>query len=334
MLILDSQAGIVSLPQALALGWSLDEIRWKHKRGHWQRVHQGVYATFSGPLPRKSRLWAVVLRCGSNATLSHQTAAELHGFALPAAEDDTIHVAVPAGSNPNRKGDLRGVTVHRTARLHVEPHPDWTLPRTPVDATVLDLVASAATLDDAYAWVSRAVTRRLVTVNRIREALAGRPKMPRRGWLSEALTDVSDGAHFPLELRWKRDVERAHGFPAATRQAKRKGADGIRFLDNLYEPWNLCVELDGAIFHLGEDKVKDRFRDNETMIVSGIKTLRYGFPEIANRPCVHAAQFARALLSHGWPAGTLKPCQPGCPVATIARRPPSATGTPHQAHGK
>jgi hypothetical protein len=40
-------------------------------------VHHGVYATFTGALPRRSQLWAAALKAGQGPVLSHETAAEL-----------------------------------------------------------------------------------------------------------------------------------------------------------------------------------------------------------------------------------------------------------------
>ena len=69
-------------------------------------------------------------------------------------------------------------------------------------------------------------------------------------------------------------------------------------------------------FHPAENRDRERYRDNETIIAVSAKTLRYGFRQVANHPCDQAAQFARALVKNGWDARTLKPCQkPGCPIA-------------------
>jgi hypothetical protein len=314
VLILEWQKRMVSAAQARRLGMTRGEIRWKVKSRKWQWVYRGVYATFSGDISREARLWAVVLGIGDSAVLSHETAAELHGFGEGA--DGPIHVTVPLPSDPARWPGLGGVSVHRTRHWEADPQPYWNLPRTPVAVTVLDLVASARTLDDAYGWLSRAVTRRVVAPEMIAGALKSRQRFARRAWLRDALTDVSGGVHFPLERRWVADVERPHGLPSATRQAKRAGTDGVRYLDNYYEPYGLCVELDGAAFHRAEDRARDRQRDNETTIATSAETLRYGFKEVANRPCEQAEQFARALIKHNWPANTLKPCSQSCPVAT------------------
>jgi hypothetical protein len=314
-LLLDAQRKVVSAAQARALGMTTEAIRWKVSSGEWQGIHHGVYATVSGSLSREQQLWAAVLRVGETAVLSHETAAELQDFAR--GPSSKIHVTVPADRHPTRWCALPGVVVHRTANVRVDLQPWMRLPRTPIWDTVLDLVESARDLDEAYGWLSRAVARNKVQPGMLTAALEARKKVRRKAWLVDALTDVSDGVHFPLEHRWVRDVERAHGLPRATRQARRNGADGVRYLDNLYEAWGLAVELDGAAFHPSETRDDDRYRDNETSIRTDAQVLRYGFKQVANHPCEQAAQFARALIKHGWPADTLKPCKSGCPVRPL-----------------
>jgi hypothetical protein len=88
------QAGILTRAQALAAaGLTRAGIRTRLSTGRWQRVHYGVLATFSGELPRASRLWAALLACGPDAILSHETAAEIWGLA--GKPDHRVHVTVP-----------------------------------------------------------------------------------------------------------------------------------------------------------------------------------------------------------------------------------------------
>jgi hypothetical protein len=324
VMITERQEGVISTQQALAFGMSAGDIRWKVRSGRWQAVYRGVYATFSGKLSREARLWAAVLRAGDNAALSHETAAELLGFS--AAPSEVIHVTVPSASDPARWSDLDGVVIHRSTHWRGCAGMTLELPVTPGVTTVLDLVESARTLDDAFGWLSRALDQGAALPASLMSALAQRKKFARRRWLNDALAGIEDGISFPLERRWVYDVERPHGLPRAVRQAPQPAADGTRHLGNLYEPFNVAIELDKPALHLQEELDRDRYLANETVIAIGAVTLRYGFTEVANHPCEQAEQVARALIKHGWDARKLKACtDPGCAVAALASsRPPAS----------
>jgi len=184
--------------------------------------------------------------------------------------------------------------------------------------TVLDLVGQARTFDDAYGWISRAVGRRLTSPQSLSKALAGRSRIRWRAWITEALEDAADGVHSPLERNYVHGVERAHGLPTARRQAKRRHSSGTRYLDNLYEEYDLCVELDGFAAHPAESRWRDTHRDNANL-VQGTQTLRYGWPDVTEHRCQTAAEIAAMLRRRGW-TGTLRPCGPGCPAVAAARQ--------------
>jgi hypothetical protein len=316
VMITERQEGVITTQQALAFGMSPGDIRWKVQSGRWQGVHRGVYATFSGKLSREARLWAAVLRAGDGAALSHETAAELLGFS--AAPSASIHVTVPAASDTARWSDLDGVVVHRSTHWPGYQEMMLRLPVTPGVTTVLDLVEAAPTLDDAFGWVSRAVTGQVAQPVPLRSALLERKKFARRRWLNDALAGAEDGIPFPLERRWVYDVERPHGLPRAVRQAPPPGADGARYLLNLYEPFSVPIELDGLAVHQPGELDRDRRRANEAAIAMAAVPLRYGFKEVANHPCAQAEQVARALVKRGWDARKLKACaRPGCAVAPL-----------------
>src|SRR5690606_14738462 len=92
--VAERQAGVLTRVQALASGLTRGAILARLASGRWQRVYRGVYATFSGPLPRRGQLWAAVLKAGTGAVLSHETAAELAG--LVDQPSRAIHLTVPA----------------------------------------------------------------------------------------------------------------------------------------------------------------------------------------------------------------------------------------------
>ncbi|MBV9381449.1 MAG: hypothetical protein JOY82_28425 [Streptosporangiaceae bacterium] len=306
------QSGVAGRQQAVRKGISAEAIKRRFRSGKWQRMQRGVYATFSGEPPRDAVLWAAVRRAGPGAVLSHQTAAEIQGLAdRPSAQ---IHVTVPVERNPARYGKLPGVVVHRSRWVAPDPQPDWRLPRTRIDDTVLDLAAAARTLDDAYDWISRATGRQLTTAESLREALAARKKIRRRAWLDGALDDAAEGINSALERRYVHGVERAHGLPAARRQVRRRPGTKSIYLDNYYEKYRLCVELDGQASHPPERRWHDSRRDNANLAADDTRTLRYGWADVTTGRCGCASQIAAVLGRRGWAQATLRRCGPGCAV--------------------
>jgi len=306
---LQSQSRVISRQQAQDAGWPDRAIDRRLRSGTWRRLHRGTYATFTGDASREAKLWAAVLRAGPGAVLSHETAAEVHG--LTDKPKSQIHISVPAQRNPDRLRRIPGVVIHRSRRLVPEWQPPWHLPRTTVEDTVLDLIATARTFDDAYGWISSAVGRRLTSPRSLSKALAARTRIRWRDWITAALEDAEDGVHSPLERNYVHGVERAHRLPTAQRQAKRRHGSGIRYLDNLYA-YGVCVELDGAAAHPPEGRWKDTHRDNANL-VQGTETLRYGWPDATVHRCQTALEIAALLRRHGW-KGTLRPCCPTCPA--------------------
>ena len=311
--LLDLQSGIVSRGQALPLGLDDDRIENRLRSGRWRAVQWGVYATFPGRLSREAELWAAVLRAGPGAALSHQTAAELVG--LTADRSDVIHVAVPPGRHP---GPVRGAVVQQSSRIAAATHPVQLPPRTRVEETTLDLTQSAASFEEAYDWLGRAISGRLTTAARLRAALDARPRVRWRAGLVIALAEAGSGVHSILERRYVRDVERPHGLPAATRQARTARQPRARYLDNLYEEAGLAVELDGQAAHGLAQRRADMRRDN-AHAAAGILTLRYSWADVTERPCAVAQEVAAVMASRGVSV-PLRPCGPACPIPADRQR--------------
>ena len=248
-----------------------------------------------------------MLRAGPGAVLSHETAAEIHGLTDQPSSPDPCQR--PGRAPPRPAPEDPGVVIHRSRGLVPQWQPPWQLPRTTVEDTVLDLVAAARTFDDAYGWISAAVGRRLTSPSAeqgarrpLADTLASldhRGPAGRRRW-----RPLAAGAHYVY------GVERAHGLPTARRQARRRHGSGARYLDNLYEDYGLCVELDGHAAHPAEGRWRDTHRDNDNL-VQGTATLRYGWPDATEHRCRTAAEIAAVLRRRGWP-GTLRRCGPAC----------------------
>ena len=301
------QAGALSRSQAVAAG--LPESRWDRnlRRGVWRGLHPGVAATFTGPVPALTRVWGAVLVSGPGAVASHATAAWLDGW-LPELPL-TLEVLVPALRSPVNRPGVRVRRVRDARRLAVPPRSP---PRTRTEDTVLDLVDAARTADAVVDPVLRACQHRRTTAARLVAAAAARPRLRHRAVLGEIVDDVRQGVASALERHWFRDVERPHGLPRGERnQRERRGRSSL-YRDVRYRQWRLVVELDGTAAHPPESAAADRARDRR-LVVIGVDTLRYGWPEVLGLPCESALECGQALLTRGWP-GPLVPCGPRCAV--------------------
>jgi len=181
---------------------------------------------------------------------------------------------------------------------------------------VLDLIEAAATFEEAYDWICRAIGRRRTTAERMIGALAERKKFRWRRDIELALADASEGALSLLELRYVRGVERPHRLPAARRQARVRQRAGNRYLDNLYDDYLVCVELDGTAAHPEDQQWRDKRRDRWNLVEEKVVTLRLGYLDLRDQRsrCQAAADVARLLSDRGKAVGT-KCARAGCPVS-------------------
>lgn len=301
------QHGVLSRGQALAGGLTDAQIESRVHGGRWQRLYGGVYATYNGTPTRAGTLWAVLLRAGRGAVLSHETAAELAG--LVDQPSKLVHVTVPAH---RRIAPIPGAVVHISTRIDRSRHPTRKPQQTRVEETVLDLTQQARSLDDALGWAAIAAGRRLTTAQRLLAAMVRRPKLRWRAELAAALGDVGSGCHSLLELRYLRDVERRHALPAGTRQAVTAREGGRWYDDIRYSGYGTRVELDGRAAHPDDRRGRDRRRDNAGAL-AGDSVLRYGWAEVTECPCAVAAEVATVLHNHGWTAMPI-PCGADCVI--------------------
>jgi hypothetical protein len=302
--MLERQSGVISREQALLAGWTADQVRQRQRNAQWHRLHPGVYATFTGPLPWQGRLWAALLHGGHGCAASHLSAGRLQGL----VDDDppTIEIVVPWGRTVLRQP---GVVVRSSRHLEHRRHPARTPPQTRPEDTVLDLVEGSGRLDDVVGWLARACQRRLTTPERLRSAVSQRSRLTNRRLVLDTIGDVSDGVASPLEHRYRRDVERAHGLPQATRGERVTVGGRHWYADVRYPSFCVRVELEGLRWHRPEDRWRDGLRDNAAVLVGDV-VLRYDWRAVAGRPCATANEVAQVLRRRGW-RGTPRRC-PRC----------------------
>jgi hypothetical protein len=307
---------VVSRAQVLGLGLTDGWVQHQLKAQRWQRLHTGVYATFTGEPSWEARCWAALLRCGDGAALAGPTALHVWHPRMPgvaaAARQHDIVVAVDEAHRPRSGG---GVEVWSVADLARHVHPARTPPLLRFDATVLLTASRAPTPDDAIATVADACQSRRTTPGRLLELLEEMPANLRlRRFLREVLADVATGAYSFLEVRYLRDVERPHELPTARRQRRVSVGRHPCFRDVEYLGLAVVVELDGRLGH--EDFVSradDMDRDTDTA-KDGARTARIGYLQVMSRRCATAQRVADLLRLGGW-TGQARRCGPGCSVA-------------------
>ncbi len=294
------QDGVLTTAQTRAAGLSRQALYRLESTGRWRRLARSLYLTSAGPPSWRALAWGGVLLGGDGARIGGTAAGHLHG--LVPAPPAQILVLVPEHAVTR---DRRPWHFRREANGLRRPSVG-SPPRTGVEDTVLDL-CDATTPFRAVGLVTDAVGARRTNAAQLRAALDERRRARHRRLLTEVLEDVALGAESPLELRYLRDVERAHGLPSGDRQHR---SDLPFRRDVVYRSVGVVVELDGRLGHEGDGHFRDMRRDNRTAL-AGEMTLRYGTADVAGRPCLVALQVASALRLRGW-SGWLTVC-PRCP---------------------
>ncbi|MDN5795436.1 MAG: type IV toxin-antitoxin system AbiEi family antitoxin domain-containing protein [Intrasporangium sp.] len=302
------QSGLLTRTQALRAGLSPAAIRWQVSSGRWVQVHRSVYLTTPGRDDWTMRVVAALLAIGTPCALCGPSAGTAWGL-TPEVEGD-VQVLVPLG----RCGmDRPGITVVRSRRFDDRVHPEAWPPRTTAEHTVFDLAAGHP-FDRVVALMAKACQLRIATEASLAQALRTRPLQTHRQLVAEALGIVGEGAESAAEVRFIRDVERAHGLPLGVSQ---EPAPGQRFRDRAYAAYRLIVEIDGRLGHSGwAGRQKDGRRDRKAAR-GGLLTVRGSWPDVAGEPCELADDLGQIFRERGWP-GQARPCSHGCALADPA----------------
>ncbi len=242
---------------------------------------------------------AAMLSVGGRVALTGVSARFAWG--LERREPPTTHLLLPA---TRRAPVRRHLIVTRTRHFDERVHPTAWPHRTTVEHSVLD-VGKDEPIDRVLGLVARACQQGLTSEPRLLEALAARPGQAHGSLLRECLADIGSGAESAAEIRYIRDVERAHALPTAVRQAVLGQA---RRCDNLYTDQQLVLEIDGRLGHEGwAGRVRDGRRDRASAL-EGRLTVRGYWTEVAATPCAFADEVGSLLQVRGW-RGSPRPCR-------------------------
>ncbi|HLH47350.1 MAG TPA: type IV toxin-antitoxin system AbiEi family antitoxin domain-containing protein [Acidimicrobiales bacterium] len=251
--------GVLGGPDALALGFSAEQIQRRLAAGRWRPLHRGVYVVAGARVTPEARIFAACLAAGPVATASHRSAAWLHG--LLRHPPDEITVTIPTRCRRR----LAGVTTYRS---DLEPRQRVSrrgIPTTSIVRTLDDLaaVAPASELDTA---VDVALANGVVLRGALTAAVAG-PAGGRRGRpgtkaLRGALTRrglVDPPAPSVLESRVRRLLTSWGITPLGCEVA----VAGGRYRLDFQVVVGLALEVDGFTYHSSpEAKAYDAHRRN------------------------------------------------------------------------
>ncbi len=241
--------------------------------GRLHRVDRGVYAVGRPQLTRHGRWMAAVLRCGTEAVLSHEPGAVLLG--IRRTSSGPIHISVPARFTRLQPG----VEVHRRSLTPDDVTVREGIPVTSPICTLIDLAARIGR-DRLEAAINQADKLDLVDPEALRCALDTMP--PRPG--SRALRETLDRRTFTLT-----DSELERRFLPIARRAglsqPRTGCHLNGFDVDFYWPdLGLVVETDGLRYHrTPAQQARDRVRD-QAHAAAGLTPLRFTRAQVRYEP--------------------------------------------------
>lgn len=253
-------------------------------------VPYGRYAVVASmsPATAERALWVSLAEVGLPAAVSGVAALWLYG--VPVELPDRVEVLVPRARRrprvPARRVVARELARSRTVRG---------LPVVSVPVAVRRAGAELpfAALVDVVEHVLRL---RLTTQEQLRRALGH--GLVGAAALREALTATSVDSHSLWERRLAAML-RAAGLPRPRRQAL-VGREPAYWVDFLFEPWQVAVEVDGFAVHAQPAAFTYGLRRSRRLrLRHGLDVLAYAPVEIRDHGAAVVAEIAAALAARG-----------------------------------
>ncbi|MGY2065243.1 hypothetical protein [Blastococcus sp. SYSU DS0619] len=289
----DQRLGVFTSQEAVAAGYSVDDVRTALRTRRWTRLRKGVY-TESARLAAASEVdrhlmagIAVLLSLDPGPVLSHASAARRHGLLVPAAAGADVRVTTV---DQWRAG--RGYRVAR-ARLPDADVVPWIAPfaTTSASRTLIDCGREWSLLDTVIALDAALHERR---VRRSELLLAVHAARHRTGASRAArAVGLSDGrAESPLETEGRLALLAA-GLPQPELQVDLHDAHGfVARLDAWYEEAAVAIEFDGQV------KYRDPYQGRSPHDVLWEEKRR---EDRVRRLDVRVVRLAKADLGGAWP---------------------------------
>jgi very-short-patch-repair endonuclease len=288
---------VFSAAQALAHGYTRDEVRARLASGRWQRVRRGIYRGAGDRDTYAIEVAGAVLACTSGrAVASHASAAHLHRIPL-ISPPRVVELTVPADALTT---SVKGCLVHRGPlagwRTSVGGIASTTLERTVVDLARDRPFAEAVAAAD-HALRHGATAEQLTDAMHRLRGTPGQQKVRR-------VVAFADGRSESVGESLARVVFTQHGLPAPElAQSVRVGGRLLGVVDFLWPDRRTAVEFDGRLKYLpgndrGEDRLWHEKLREDALRDAGLEVVRLTWDEVTRQPDRAVARvraaFARA----------------------------------------
>jgi very-short-patch-repair endonuclease len=273
--LLSRQCHTITAVQAKDCGATKGAIDAKVRSGAWDRLGVGVYRQAGVAESWEQSLWIAHLTAGPRSTVSHESAAQLHG--LRCVRQGVVALTVPKGVHHQ----IRGACITQSTNLLAAHQMSVRgLPVTTPARTVVDLAGRSeitpAQMDAIVVAAHRDRKASLAAIAAVAAVVRGRGR-PGVRKLDQVFAARSPGEPVPasvLEERLDAVIGLAGLAALATRQHPLPGPT-IGFVDVAFPEARLIAEADGRRWHGQElDMEHDRDRDNQAAAL-GWLTMRF-----------------------------------------------------------
>jgi very-short-patch-repair endonuclease len=286
------QGGVVSRSQLLALGLTRWQVVAELRARRWVAHHRQTIAIHTGDLSEPATWWSAIFEVGPGAAVDGSTALRAAGMR---SFEDALHVSTPKSSRPRRP---QGIVVHETRRRKPDDLIEVGMPRVRPPIAAIRAALWARSDRQAALVLAMSVQQRITTPEALTEAFSSVRRHRRRKLIRLILNDLSNGAQSLGEIEFAR-LCREYGLPEPDRQVRRRGPDGVFYLDSAWTAYDAVVEIEG-LHHLEAAQVMaDASRQNE-LTIGNDRVVRIPVIGLRVDSDHYMAQVARLLRAGGW----------------------------------
>ena len=283
--------GLILRERALHGGVDPDQIMKALRTGRIRRVQRCVYVRRGPETAPLALARAAVLSSGvADAVASHQTAARVHGIAVPDGRWPE-HVTVARNERRIRRREL---VCHGRALGQGDVQLHDGVPVTTAVRTLLDMAAEVPRLNAVWA-IDDAVRREIVSAPQIARSLSARPGGRGDGVIKLRVAEADGRAESILETAGRLALQDAGLVLPATQYEVFDGGEFVARLDAAYPECRLGIEFDGVAVHNAPRALyRDRQRQNRLLHL-GWMLLRFTWWDVVHDPVGFVAAVRRGL---------------------------------------